>query len=438
MRRLLVMSVLTLCACSTTPAPKGRAPRQPRYDVESVSGLGLFRDERERARALLKAALERQGVAVAAAELDQALALAAEGRNPLTGQACGRPLSRYAARRRWASSLGVEGSVSAYVFCEDDGGCELSVYGGPIHGEGDDFSLVAPVARDGRSLVALEGALVRLAAPPTTQGQGGLGVGGLGSRPRAIQREDRLEVRASPADHRTSSKAPEPAVAGISVEQLAACLGAADSAADLLVEVRDGVASRCEGREGEAPQIASCACSLLGQARLAPGLVAGRWDIELMLDRRDPVTLDGALVLSGYWRTHIARRQEPGAKYPSFHPQVEHPSIADWSPPPVHLTRSCFAGAFPAPGRLTTRWAVWFDSNGRPARISEQKGFPPLAPALAACVAESLKTAQAPCPARDNLWAMADFSIAAFDPLAPPKLPARALSPAADAGVTGP
>ncbi|MCA2977325.1 MAG: hypothetical protein INH41_03455 [Myxococcaceae bacterium] len=434
MRALLVVTGLALWACSTA-APRAHAPRRVRHDVEAVSGLGLFRDERERARALLAAALERQGVAVAPAEVEQAWALAAEGRHPLTGQVCGRPLVRDEARRRWAASVGVEASVSASVFCEADGGCELSVYGHPLHDEGESVRLVAPIARDGSPLVALEEALAHVAAPPPSEGRGGLGVGGLGSR--GVQREDRLRVVASPADRRRRADAPEPPLTGLSLEQVSACLGAGDEVASLLVEVRDGLVSRCEGSEDEAASVAGCACALLARARLSDGLAAGRWRLSLQRTRSDSMTLDGALVLRGSWRKHLERHQAPGAKRPTFRPKVEHPSLEDWKTPPAPLTGACFAGAFHTAGDLATRWAVWFDTRGRPARIVEQKRYPPLPPAVAACVARSLELAQAPCPARGDLWAMADFTIEARDPSAPAKPLFRASPSAADGGVTG-
>jgi hypothetical protein len=47
------------------------------------------------------------------------------------------------------------------------------------------------------------------------------------------------------------------------------------------------------------------------------------------------MTLDGALVLRGSWRTHLERHQAPGAKRPTFRPKVEHPSLEDWKTPPA-------------------------------------------------------------------------------------------------------
>lgn len=422
MRRFTPLLALVVAGCTTPPPPAPVAPKGPRYDVEPVSGLGFFADERERSRQLLAAGLAQRGVETAPAELERAWALAAEGKSPLTGQACGRPLSRYAARKRWGAALGVDASASAHVSCRADGGCELSVTGWPVEGEGDRLRLEAPFARDGEAFAALRDAIAHLAPPAPSEGGGGLGLIGALAGPQPIQREDTLEVTAYLGDHRADAtrRAPQPAVEGLSAEQVAACLAPGDDTVSVLVELRaDGSLARCEGGDEDTPADA-CVCGLLARAKPAAALAGARWYVSVRLDRRDQLTQDGKYRLVGSWRTFIDGYRVEAEKYPRFRPKVEHPSIADWRAPPSRLTSACFAGAFPAPGRLTTRWAVWFDSRGRPTRIVEQKGFRPLPKDVAACVSESLETAQAPCPARANLWAMADFTIEARDPAAPP------------------
>lgn len=441
------MRLFTLCllgaaaGCTTAPPRPPPGPPAPRYDVEPVSGLGFFRDERQRSEALLGEALRAHGVEPAPRDVAaSAWALARDGRSPLTGQDCGRPLLRYEARTRWAKVLGLAGSASGNVWCGDDGGCELSVYGGPVDGEGERLRLTAPFPRDGDALTALPGALARLAPPPSQEGGGGgLGLGGLaGAQP--IQREDRLEVRAHHADSRAraSGKAPEPPLEGVGVEQVAACVSPGDDSVSLLVEVDSaGAVTRCESEDLDAATAGACGCALVQRARLAPALAGHRWYVSLRVDRRDLLTADGALVLLGYWRTYLERYQVPGDRYPRFRPKVEHPSIAQWSAPPSRLTSACFTSAFAAPGRLTSRWAVWFDGRGRPTKVVEQKGFPPLPKDVAACVAGSLKTAHAPCPTRAGLWAMADFSVEARDPSAPPRSLGDVLGKKPDAGDAG-
>lgn len=441
--RLLALCLLAVVAgCTSAPPPPPPGPPAPRYDVEPVSGLGFFRDERERSEALLAQALRARGIEPASADISvKAWALAAAGKSPLTGDDCGRPLSRYEARKRWATVLGVAGSASGNVWCGGDGGCELSVYGGPVDGEGERLRLVAPMPREGDALTTLQDALTRLAPPPESEGGGGLGlIGGLAG-PQPIQREDKLDLRAHHADSRARhvGKAPEPPLEGITVEQLTSCLVPGDESISLLVEVSAaGAVARCEGEDLDTPASAACGCALVQRARLAPALAGHRWFVSLRLDRRDQLTADGTLVLFGYWRTYLERYQVPGDKYPRFRPKVEHPSIAQWNAAPPRLTSGCFTAAFTAPARITSRWAVWFDGRGRPTKVVEQKGFAPLPKDVAACVAESLKTAQAPCPARAGLWAMADFSIEARDPNAPPKSLADVLGKKpgpADAGV---
>lgn len=124
-------------------------------------------------------------------------------------------------------------------------------------------------------------------------------------------------------------------------------------------------------------------------------------------------------MLRGSWRKYLQRVKGQGDEPPRFKVKVEDPSIEAWSTGPDRLAVGCFTNAFPQPGKLDSRWAVWFDGAGRPTRILEQKGYPPLPKELADCVARALRTAQAPCPSRAGLWAMADLRVSASDPNAP-------------------
>ena len=139
------------------------------------------------------------------------------------------------------------------------------------------------------------------------------------------------------------------------------------------------------------------------------------------VERKDQLTGDGKLVLTGYWNTRLQRVDVPGQKYPRVEPKVEDPSIEAWTPGSRRLATDCLANAFSAPGTINSRWAVWFDGVGRPTKVVEQKGFAPLQPEVAACVSRALHTAQAPCPSRAELWAMANLSVSARDPNAPAK-----------------
>lgn len=119
-----------LVACAAAPVtPKAAAAPALSWDVEAVSGLGLFAEERAQSRVALSEALRKLGKPTAdAALVDRAWALAGAGKNPLTGATCGRPLTPYEARKRWGRALGLVGYTSASVWCPKDQPCELNVY----------------------------------------------------------------------------------------------------------------------------------------------------------------------------------------------------------------------------------------------------------------------------------------------------------------------
>ncbi|MDP1825004.1 MAG: hypothetical protein Q8L48_17235 [Archangium sp.] len=423
----LALIGLLFVGCSAAPVKTTARGPVGGLEIEPTSGLGLFADERAQGQVLLASALAARDAGIAPVELTRrAWALAAEGRNPLTGAACGKPLSSYQARQRWGAALGVTGSVGSNVWCEADGGCELNVYGRPLDDTaGERFKLVAPVPAGGPALEALAAALPQLAPPPPDEG-GGLGaiLGSLGGS-SPIQEEDRLDVRVWPSDHRQRSTLDEPqrrqGFPALTVGQVQTCLSGADERIALLIEVNSaGTITRCEGDSSEDAATASCACGQLQKVAAAPWLAGLRWSVSLDVDRRDQTTSDRRFVLNGSWSTYIQRVQVPGDKYPRFKPKVEDPSIEAWNPGSARLATGCFTNAFAVAGSLNSRWAVWFDGVGRATKVVEQKGFPPLQKDLAECVARALRTAQSPCPSRAGLWAMADLRVAARDPNAPP------------------
>ncbi|MFZ5442472.1 MAG: hypothetical protein ACOZQL_20855 [Myxococcota bacterium] len=429
MRRALLSLLLGIGCASpgVTPQPGERAPR---LDVGEVNGLGLFRDERARARQLVARALSARGVSIAPPEeLERAWTLAADGRSPLTGESCGRPLPRWLARRRWGAALGVSGSASASASCPQGGACALTVYSTAVDG-GPPSMLVAELDSASAALPALEASLARLAPPPnTTTGVGGLGL--LGARGhRALRQADELELSVSPADVRVTSplsREDRARALGLTVEQVTSCLSSDDSSARLLVDVDPaGLIGRCEGELDEtAPELEACLCGRLRALPPPRALSGRRWSVDLRVRRRDLTSPDGTLIVTGSWHTHLTREQRPGEKHPRMLPKVEDPSLADWSPGPARLAARCFTSTLITPATVKSRWAVWFGVHGRPTKIVEQKGYPPLAPEVATCVRIALKTALAPCPARENLWAMADLIVDARAPDAPPpELPA--------------
>ncbi|MDP3155993.1 MAG: hypothetical protein Q8N23_25190 [Archangium sp.] len=418
---------LFFVGCTAAPLlPTAPASPPKGLEVEAVHGLGLFSDERARAQVILAEALSQRDAGVFPLEtVQRAWALAAEGRNPFSGASCGKGLSSWGARKRWGQALGVTGSVSAQVWCAADAGCELSVYGRPLDDDADDrFTLVAPLAENGAPLSAFATALDQLSPPPPRDSGGligGLGMGNSGGAP--IQEEDRLKVRLWPADQRSRTAVPDAqsSFPGFTVTQLQSCLSASETSIDVLMEVTpSGTLGRCEGTESEDVTQASCACGQLQRLAPAAWMAGRRWNVGFDLVRRDQTTADRRFVLSGYWTTYLERYQVEGQKYPRFKPKVQDPSIQDWSPGSPRLATGCFGNAFTAAGSLNSRWALWFDAVGRPTKVLEQKGYPPLPKELAECVARALRTALSPCPSRAGLWAMADLHVTARDPNAPP------------------
>jgi hypothetical protein len=424
MRHALLALVLAGCtAAPVTPAAPASTLRTG-FEIEPVGGLGLFSDERARSQQVLSQLLTSRDAGVIPLEVtERAWALAAEGRNPLTGAACGRSLPNWSARKRWGPQLGVTGTVRSQVWCESDGGCVLSVSGSPLDADDEEerFRLVAPIARTGEALSVLSSAALQL-APPPERGGGGLGMIGGTRGNQAIQDQDLLIMRLWPADHRDRTRVDDSAAGfpSLTVGQVLTCLSANDSSVQVLAEVdAAGVLARCEGEFSESPEEASCLCGQLRRSASADWLKGKRWSVSARVDRRDQLTSDRRLVLSGSWNTYLHRVNVPGQKYPRFAPKVEDPSIEAWSVGPTRLALGCFVNAFPQAGALSTRWAVWFDGAGRPIKTAEQKGFPALPKDVAECVSNALRTAQSPCPSRPGLWAMADLRVSARDPNAP-------------------
>jgi hypothetical protein len=425
--RFVLAGVMVLGCVAAPVVPTVRAPTGG-LDVEATSGLGLFADEREQSRALVASALAARDAGLAPIELTaRAWALAAQGKNPLTGVACGQPLGASEARKRWGEALGITGSVSSQVWCELDGGCALTLYGRPLDDSaGERFTLVAPLSARGGPLDALSAALPRLAPPPAAERGAGGGLGLVSGKAVStpLQEEDRLDVRVWNADRDRiplEEAQRHQGFTALTVEQVQACVSGTDSRVSLLLEVSTaGTIARCEGDVSEDASAASCACGQLMKVAAAPWLAGKRWSVTLDIDRRDQTTSDRRFVLTGWWNTRIERVTVPGQKYPRFRPRVEDSSIEAWTPGQARLAAGCFRDAFTEPGRLTSRWAVWFDGAGQPTRALEQKGFPPLGADVAACVSRALRTAQAPCPSRAGLWAMADLQVTARDPNATP------------------
>jgi hypothetical protein len=417
--RFVVPFVFLFSACAT--------PRvvTPGFDVRPVDGLGFFNDERAKSRELISAELRRRGVPlVDQPSLDRALALAAEGRHPLTGAVCGQALDHSAAVRRWADALHVTGVANTSVWCPQDKPCELHVYSSSLAPGVTGVQLKTVLEADGPALVALEKALPTLALPPKADG-GGL-LGGLGSRNAPVQVDDLLVTRAWLADQRDrrSDREVKDAFPQLTVAAVSNCLAPNEVAASLLAEFdATGRLSRCEDGGHEERPVTVCLCGRLEGLGPQSALAGSRWSTSFHIDRRDKLNRDGRLVLSASWNTWTRPKVIPGEKFPRFEERVEDLSLRGWRPGSSRLVAGCFEGRT-EPGRVSSRWAVWFDEQGRATKVAEQKGWPPLEVDVAKCVSRLLMTAQAPCPARGNLWAMADLHVTLRDPNAPPETPA--------------
>ncbi|MBL8922421.1 MAG: hypothetical protein JNJ54_26450 [Myxococcaceae bacterium] len=417
MRLLAILCAVVLVACATATAPAPtlpeKKPKGSRWVVRPVEGLGLFKDEREQSARLVAAWLEEKGYRIADAATLEALAQARQGRSALTGQDCGRPLATFEAARRWGSALGLAGSTSASVWCgKGEGPCQLSVSGAPLTAD-DRFRFVGPLARSGSPLEALAAAVTGLAPPaPPDGGVVGDLFGALGRR--EVRRGDELELRVSSADWRVpADQLPGPA---LTLAQALTCLGADSDHATLLLQVDGaGVTSRCESAfELDRPEQTSCLCAQVARAGAQTALAGKRWSVSFTIRRADRLTRDDRLVLSAYWNTRIVRVRTD-RPFPRFEERVEDPSLEGWSPAPARLAATCFEGVT-APGRIPSRWAVWFDARGNATKAQEQKGYAPLDPVTRECVARALLTSQAPCPSRGGLWAMADLQVTLSDP----------------------
>lgn len=412
----VVVVVVAGCAAPRTPAPVDRAPA-PRWVVSPTHGLGLFKDEQQRGAQLVSTWLDARSIPVADRATLDGLALATRGRSPLTGEACGRPLSLHDAVRRWGAALGLAGTVSSSVWCPADrAACELSLSAYPLEETAQRFRFEAPLERQGALLTAFEAAVAKLAPPPPTDGGvGGLGLlGAMGNRD--VRRADELEVRVSVADRRAPLDGGVPAGPAVTVEQAVTCLGADDDSAALLIDV-DGVGtvSRCEAEyEDRQDEQTACLCGQLTRAGPQPSLAGRRWHVSFFVRRRDHLSRDGRFVVSAYWNTHLVRVKTDHG-FPRFEERIEDASLKGWSPAPARLAEGCFGGRT-EPGKIASRWAVWFDARGNATKVEQQKGYEPLEAQTTACVARALMTSQAPCPSRGGLWAMADLHVTLRDP----------------------
>jgi hypothetical protein len=94
--------------------------------IEQLDSLLLFGEERLAAQQLIADWATAAGLSVLPPkQTEEIFALAAVGKNPMQGAACGPALDRGLTRERWLPRLGAAGRIDASVSCED--GCVLQL-----------------------------------------------------------------------------------------------------------------------------------------------------------------------------------------------------------------------------------------------------------------------------------------------------------------------
>ena len=394
MRFLLVPLLCVGCASTRPLVP---TPSQQVTLVSAVSNLGLFEDEEVRARDVLTKWLGPNGADSRSVAM-KGLLFAKEGKHAVTGVSCGQPLGLFDAARRWKTELGIAGLVSANVQCPINAPCELDVW--ELRLENTDEPLKhwqAEIDEKVPALVAFENAVPQLAAP-TERGVGGLGV--MGGSSREAVTSDSVTVRVFRADLRARELGKEQAAPFpvLTTEEVLTCMGPETNSDGALFEVTDaGVVSRCEVDNAH-----PCLCELLSKTGLDPALHASRWNARFHVTRKDRFTTGGGLKLVAYWNRHAMPRG--GA----LSEMVSDASIRGWSMPSERLLAACFENRT-QPGRVSSRWEVFFDDLGKVAKVEAKKtAWPALDVDSAACVAKLLRTSVAPCPSRAGLSATVD------------------------------
>jgi len=335
------------------------------------------------------------------------------GQDARTGAACGAPLSRWRATRRWAKELGAQGRVSASVQCDDaKKTCSLSVRAS----DSFDFDgttladLTAPFDARAPWRDALAKSLAAMTKAPDDDGAGGLGMlGGLANGP-VQARPERLTFTAwaSRASDRDETK---DALSFAGSTPLRACFeGGGD--AELAIEVSDdGAIARCEPADGET-ESSTCACAAFTQHATAAPIARGkRLHVSVHYAPAD-VTTSWNGVVTASTRTYLESYKSRSGE-DLWRPDVTDASIAEWKPPSDDRVARCFADvAKPTGARFRAR--VKFDAVGRAATadVYDPKGLA-LTDAERACVRSALLLARAPCPASPQTSALVEVSFAA-------------------------
>lgn len=419
-RLALLLALLALGCTSTASSPQlsKAASTQPvpsvAYEIEPVGGLGLFREERIAATKVMASwAQTRRLPFIPPERVERAWDMAREGRSPITGAACGMPLTTHQARTRWLRELGGGARLSSDVHCEDDGGCTLFAHGQDLENK-QLWEAEVLFPREGSAVDALALVAPGLHLPTSSSDDvlGGIGAGKGSSEPVTVQLEDRLQQWIWSVDARDRFPLPKAIrdlpLPTLTLDDVKRCMAGGTGGLAALFELDgQGRVGRCEPPVVARRSDVACLCKRLGELGpgLPPALRGHRWEFATAIDWRDLVTPDGRFVVSASAYTLLVREQAKGQQWPVFRAKVADPSIGGWRPPDDRAFATCFLDAIHDEKSIESRWAVWFDAVGHATKAVEQKGHPPLSPQHAACVGAVLMGSTAPCPARDGLWA---------------------------------
>ncbi|MEM9692681.1 MAG: hypothetical protein AAGA56_09060 [Myxococcota bacterium] len=408
MKPTLALVVVLLAGCtgavtSRPPAPSPSPPMpallpppapvalSPGYLVEPVYGLGLFSEEQRTAQKAIAQWARAKGIAVLPVDVVEArFERYRRGLTP-NGQACGRPLSRWRARNRYAEELKLVGTLQIGVTCSDKG-CSLDVR--QYDGSGTfQRRWSTPYTRT-RAWSYL---LARLAVPDTPSGGGGLGglLGDLRGGGVVEARSARLIVRARRA--RVDEDRKEISLALSEPDALRRCVPPERSVELLLAVGPAGRVERCAPTHRDT-DAAECACrALTAQLELPPRT---RISASVQHEAADVVTA-GDHVVHGYTQTQI--RRDPNNRR-RFLTNVSDPSIEQWSPPPFSTVAKCFTNrAAPVDDRFLID--TYFDAGGRVRDVVIRKGEDRLSSNEGRCVKTAFRAATVPCPAKPRTGA---------------------------------
>jgi hypothetical protein len=419
MRILLFLTfllTLTGCARRTTvtsmptwnfaapPAAPPPAAHRARLWIDSIGGLGLFSDESYAVERQVAAwAVARGWNVVDPAAARQALERAKVGQDPQSGAACGLPLSRFLALRRWGPWFGAQGRIDADVDCDDKShACDLIVdVNDDLEQEGERLAkFVAPFDARAPWPEALSRAFGALAPAAGGEPEGGLGVvGGILGGNEVRAKPERLTFSARPARSQDTNYDAFAQALSFPDGQapLRACFATEDSA-EMLVEVdARGKVIRCESRDA-ADALSSCTCDAFTRhADGAPAVRSHRAFVVVHFSPPSVVTSWGAVVeahVDMHLEKYRGRRGED-----QWRTVVSDRSIADWEPPRDDRVESCFADATQR-GRIEVGVRVTFDATGRATAVDAQGRKPPtLSSTRRACLESAFLHSRAPCPA---------------------------------------